>query len=102
MSVQRDLFLGFVKIHILYHAGKEGVTGVWLSSELTRHGYSISPGTLYPTLRKLERSGYLASASRVEDGHRRVYYRLTKKGEKALDRARLQARELLEEIEGHA
>jgi PadR family transcriptional regulator len=99
MSVQRDLFLGFVKIHILYHAGEEEVTGVWLSSELARHGYVISPGTLYPTLRKLEKDGYLASASRVEEGRRRIYYSATRKGKKALEKARSQARELVDEIE---
>jgi PadR family transcriptional regulator len=29
--------------------------------ELARHGYTLSPGTLYPMLHALERSGYLRS-----------------------------------------
>jgi len=30
MPLGRDLFLGFVKLHILYHAGEEPVYGLWL------------------------------------------------------------------------
>jgi len=96
--MHRELFLGFVKIHILYHASHEEVSGVGLSQELARHGYGISSGTLYPTLRKLERNGYLNSSSRVVDGRRRIYYTATLKGRKALVKAREQALELVNEI----
>ncbi|NMC01995.1 MAG: PadR family transcriptional regulator, partial [Chloroflexi bacterium] len=51
-SLSRELFLGFVKAHILYHAGREAVYGLWLIEELARHGYELSPGTLYPILHK--------------------------------------------------
>jgi len=44
----QDLELAFIKIHILYHAGKEEVFGVGLMVELSRHGYEVGPGTLYP------------------------------------------------------
>jgi len=54
----RDLELAFIKLHILYHAGKEELFGVGLMEELARHGYEIGPGTLYPTLNKLERAGF--------------------------------------------
>ena len=94
----RELFLGFVRIHILYHASREEVAGVGLSRELARHGYYLSPGTLYPTLRQLEKEGYLKSESRVEEGRRRVYYTATAKGRKALAKAKTQAEELLREI----
>ena len=66
--VDREFFLGFIKIHILYHAAKEPIFGVEIAGELARHGYSISPGTLYPTLHRLEKEGYLESSSRVVDG----------------------------------
>ncbi|MEE8392587.1 MAG: helix-turn-helix transcriptional regulator, partial [Anaerolineae bacterium] len=49
----RELFLGFIKIHILHHAGQEPVYGLWLIEELAHHGYTVSPGTLYPTLHSL-------------------------------------------------
>jgi PadR family transcriptional regulator PadR len=44
----RSFFLGFIKIHVFYHAAKEPVYGPWLIEELKRHGYKISPGTLCP------------------------------------------------------
>mgnify|MGYP005833099095 CR=1 FL=1 len=94
----RELFLGFVRVHILYHAAREEVCGSGLSEELARHGYSISPGTLYPTLRGLEREGYLTSRPKVEGGRRRIYYRATAKGRKALEKAKKQALELVHEI----
>ena len=52
----RGFFLGFIKIHILYHAGKEKICGVEIMEELKKHGYKISPGTLYPTLHAIEDS----------------------------------------------
>lgn len=96
--MHREFFLGFIKIHILYHAAHEEVSGVGLARELERHGYSISPGTLYPTLRGLEKDGYLASEDRVEEGRRRVYYTATMKGLRALEEAREKIRELVEEV----
>lgn len=50
----RDFFLGFIKIHILYHAAKEPIYDQEFSDELKRHGYEISFGTLYPIFHKLE------------------------------------------------
>ena len=44
----RDFFLGFVKIHILYHAAQEPIYGLDFIRELETHGYKLSPGTLYP------------------------------------------------------
>ena len=38
MTLPRDLFLGFVKLHILHHAGREAVYGLGLIEELGRHG----------------------------------------------------------------
>jgi len=59
----RDFFLGFIKIHILHHASKEPVYGLWLIEELGHHGYKLSPGTLYPILHKLEEERLLKSYS---------------------------------------
>ena len=97
-SLSRELFLGFVKAHILYHAGREAVYGLWLIEELARHGYELSPGTLYPILHKLEEEGLLTSEKQVVEGKVRKYYRLTAAGQEALDQAREKALELLNEI----
>ena len=76
----QDFFLGFVKIHILYHASKEPIYGAEILEELGRHGYRLSPGTLYPMLHRLEREGYLAVEKRVVGGKVRKYYTATEQG----------------------
>jgi PadR family transcriptional regulator PadR len=94
----RDLLLGFVKIHILHHAGEQPVYGLWLMEELAHHGYTISPGTLYPTLHGLEQVGYLTSAKQVVEGRQRRYYTLTPDGAAALAEARNRLAELVAEV----
>ena len=94
----RSLLLGFMKAHILYHAGREPVYGAWLLEELAAHGYQIGPGTLYPTLHSLEEAGYLKSEKRVVAGRRRKYYTLTAAGAEALAELRAKAWELVAEI----
>src|SRR2546428_12177882 len=84
-SMLRDFFLGFVKIHILHHAAQEPVFGLALIRELSRHGYQLSPGTLYPVLHGLERAGYLQCEARVVQGKIRKYYRTTPHGAQALE-----------------
>ncbi len=99
MELPRDLFLGFVKLHILYHAGCEPVYGLWLIEELGRHGYRLSPGTLYPILHELKDENMLSVETRVVAGKARKYYRLTSRGRTALREGKNKALELLEEIE---
>jgi len=94
----RELFLGFVKTHILYHASKEAVCGVGLAEELANHGYRLSPGTLYPTLHALAAAGYLRCLPELHEGRRRKSYRITKSGLWALSEARKRLRELVEEV----
>ena len=94
----RNLLLGFIKIHILHHAALDAVYGLWLIEELAHHGYSLSPGTLYPTLHSLEREGYLQSEKRVVEGRQRRYYTITPQGVEALAEARAKLRELVDEV----
>jgi DNA-binding PadR family transcriptional regulator len=98
MSLFRDLFLGFIKLHILYHAGQEPIYGAWMMEELAEHGYQLSAGTLYPTLHSLEKEGYLVSEKKVVEGKTRKYYSLTSEGREALKKGRAKAIELLNEI----
>lgn len=94
----RDFFLGFIKIHILHHAAEEPIYGMAMIEELRRHGYELSPGTLYPVLRGLERDGYLSREDRVVGGKVRKYYTITAEGREALEGARRQIRELVDEV----
>ncbi len=96
--IDREFFLGFIKIHILYHATKEAVFGVELAAELARHGYRLSPGTLYPTLHQLEKQGYLKSRPQVVNGRVRRYYVATEPGKGVLKEAIEKIRELVSEV----
>ncbi len=96
--IEREFFLGFIRIHILYHASKEPVFGVELAKELERHGYTISPGTLYPILHRLEKEGLLKSASKVVGGKVRKYYETTAYGKQLLDKSKKKIRELVAEV----
>jgi PadR family transcriptional regulator PadR len=94
----KEFYLGFIRIHILHHASKEPVYGLWLIEELGHHGYKLSPGTLYPILHKIEREGYLKSYSQLVDGKIRKYYKITPMGKKTLVEAKKKIQELIEEI----
>lgn len=94
----RSFFLGFIKIHILHHGAEEPMYGLWLIDELKRHGYNISPGTLYPILHSLEEDVLLRSYKKIVKGKIRKYYRTTPKGKKILNGAKIKIQELLHEI----
>ena len=96
--LDREFFLGFIKIHILYHASKEPIFGVEIAEELARHGYSISPGTLYPVLHRLEKDGYMESSSKVVNGRVRKYYQATAEGKLVLEQSKKKIRELVTEV----
>jgi len=94
----RDFFLGFIKIHILYHTGKRPFYGQELKEELEEHGYSISYGTLYPLLHRLCADGYLRLEERNVEGKIRKYYALTASGTELLGEAKKKMRELFDEV----
>ena len=98
-AAEREILLAFWKVHILHHAGEGPIHGQWIREELRRHGYEISPGTLYPLLSRLMRHGWLSCHSDKQGGRRaRKDYRLTRDGEKALKMIRGQIKELYEEV----
>ena len=95
---KRQLFDGLIRIHVLLHAAHEPIFGLAMMKELAHHGYSIGPGTLYPLLHGLEKSGLLRSAfDRVEGRQRRVY-KITPAGKRALEKAKSKVDELYEEL----
>lgn len=97
-DVLRHLFLGFIRLHVLYHADKEPICGVELMVELREHGYKIGPGTLYPTLHQMQAAGLLTSTDEVVGGKRRKNFRITPAGRKLLTGARTKFRELASEV----
>jgi DNA-binding PadR family transcriptional regulator len=96
----RHLYSGLIRLHILHHAADDVVFGLGMSEELARHGYRISPGTLYPILHGLEEKGYLRSKERRLGRTVRREYRITATGKKALKGAKEKVRELFGELIG--
>ena len=97
-KILRNAFIGFMRIHLLHHAAKEPIYGLEMIEELSRHGFAIGPGTLYPLLHSLERAGLLRSAVKLVAGKNRKYYRTTRSGDALLVKLRAQAVELVQEI----
>jgi DNA-binding PadR family transcriptional regulator len=94
----KDLYSGLIRLHILHHACQEPIFGAGIIEELARHGYQLSPGTLYPLLHGLEERGYLRSSGKSSGGQSRRVYRATPKGRKALIAAKVKVRELFSEL----
>jgi PadR family transcriptional regulator, regulatory protein PadR len=98
MNDDRDLYSGMIRLHILHHAEQELIFGAGMAEELARHGYKISPGTMYPILHGLEKRGYLRSSQERVGKSVRRGYGITKSGRSALKKARQRVRELFGEL----
>jgi PadR family transcriptional regulator PadR len=96
--LNREIFLGLWKIHILHHAAEGPVVGQWMLGELRHHGYDVSPGTLYPILRRMEAYGWLRCRSEGGRVNATRKYYLTAHGRRVLIKIRNQLRELHLEI----
>jgi PadR family transcriptional regulator PadR len=94
----RDLYSGLIRLHVLHHAVEGPVFGLGMIEELARHGYRISPGSLYPLLQGLEKKGYLKSSELRNGKSLRRVYRATPLGRKALKAAKSKVRELFHEL----
>ena len=94
----REVLLGFIRLHILFHAARGPVYGLWLIEELAEHGYKISAGTLYPILHSLASRGLLRRREKLWNGKIRKYYAVTPKGTKALAEMQRKLSELVEEV----
>jgi len=96
----RSFDRGAVQLHVLHHAAEHEIHGAWITQELARHRHRISPGTLYPTLHRMEDEGLLRSHTKVVEGRRRRLYAATPRGRRALEQARRTLRELAAEVLG--
>ena len=79
-----------MRLHILHHAARGEIHGAWMAEELAHHGYRISPGSLYPTLHKMEAEGLLRSSQQVVDGRVRRSYVARRRGEESLESTKRQ------------
>jgi PadR family transcriptional regulator PadR len=99
--IAREFLLAFWKVHILHHAADgRGVYGQWMLEELHRHGYRLSPGTLYPILARMAKRGWLRAAEPTRSKAARVYH-LTPRGYDVLNQLRAALDELYGEVAEH-
>jgi DNA-binding PadR family transcriptional regulator len=94
----REFLRGAIRLHVLHHAANGEVNGAWMADELARHGYKISPGTLYPTLHRMEEEGLLRSRKDVREGRAIRLYQVTELGRDALEEERALLAELAHEV----
>ncbi|MBI4457297.1 MAG: helix-turn-helix transcriptional regulator [Acidobacteria bacterium] len=95
---EQELYSGLIRLHILHHAVHEGILGSGIIDELARHGYKVSPATLYPILHRLEGRGYLRSSVKRDGKRIHRMFRATALGRRVLQAARAKVWELFEEI----
>src|SRR5215203_3906445 len=65
--------------------------------ELQRHGYRLSPGTLYPLLARMARRGWLRATEPKKARDARVFH-ITREGAQVLRRLRISLTELKNEV----
>jgi len=96
-----DLYSGLIRLHILHHACEGEIFGLWMIEELGRHGYKLSPGTLYPLLHSLEKRGLLVSKQKLAGGRYRKLYKATPAGRRAMLSAKEKVQQLFGELFEH-
>jgi DNA-binding PadR family transcriptional regulator len=97
-AADREIRLGLWKIHILFHAAKREVWGIWLLEELAEHGHHLSPGTLYPALARMRSNGWLRPSNHAVHPRARTTYRITAEGRRLLAALRAEVAELHVEV----
>ncbi len=97
-QIHRDFIQGMVKIFMLHQASLGPIYGNKMSKALQSLGYPISPGSLYPLLHTLEKSGLFHSRIRVFKGRLRKYYELTEQGSLCLTELRQDLGELVKTV----
>jgi PadR family transcriptional regulator, regulatory protein PadR len=97
-AADREIRLGIWKIHILHHAAKREVWGLWLLQELAEHGHQLSPGTLYPALARMEANRWLSRREGGRHPRARQLYRITPAGRALLRSLRREVTEVHREI----
>lgn len=87
MSLRDQIRKGSTEVIILTLLAERPMYGYEMVQELERrsNGYfEMKEGLLYPTLHRMQQSGWLASSWQSVDGRRRKYYALTAQGREAL------------------
>ena len=86
--MNKELMKGSIDILLLSLVSKKEMYGYEMVKKLKESSdelYSMSEGTLYPALKRLEKNEWVTSYwSETDKGSRRKYYRITDKGNEEL------------------
>jgi transcriptional regulator len=89
LTDQSALLRGSLDLLVLKALALEELHGLGVSKrieQITRGAFEIGPGSLFPSLHRLEAAGCLASRWGPSESNRRAkYYRLTAAGRRRLD-----------------
>ena len=87
-----DVPQGTLELMILTILAREPLHGYGISQKLktlSRDNFQVNPGSLFPSLYRLEQDGKLHAEWRATENNRRAkYYRLTASGRRQLERHR--------------
>jgi DNA-binding PadR family transcriptional regulator len=97
-QMKREFLLSFWKAHILQQAARDRVYGLEIIESLADRGHRLSPGTIYPILKRMERAGWLDSSVSIVGGKRRRNYRITSAGRSVLRSVRRALTDLHREV----
>lgn len=87
MSLRDQIRKGSTEILILGLLSERPMYGYEISQELEQRSggyFEMKEGLLYPTLHRMQKSGWLAAEWREVEGRRRKYYALTPAGREVL------------------
>lgn len=87
--MDKELMKGSIDILILSVISRQDTYGYAIIQQIKRNSdddYSMSEGTLYPALKRLEGKGYLQSYwGESDEGGRRKFYRIMEHGQTVLE-----------------
>ena len=75
----------FLILRLLWRQEMYGYELVRTIRQASQESINLAEGVVYPVLHALEQQGALRSKEKSVNGRRRVYYRLTAKGNRRLD-----------------
>lgn len=87
MSLRNQIRKGSTDILILSLLAERPMYGYEIGKELEQRSdgyFEMKEGLLYPTLHRMQKSGWLSSQWQTVEGRRRKYYALTAKGREVL------------------
>ena len=103
MSIRDNLKRGTIEMILLHLLEEEDKYGYQLSQDLEKESegeYQLNEATMYPTLYRLKKNGFLEERKVQVVGKRfRVYYHLTESGKQHLEETKAQYKQVCASIE---